>query len=95
MKALKKVLLTIDAQCVQDAIKCYEYHLFRNTQHIVCCVTMVCGYTVIGESSGANSDAFNVELGQKLARHDAEQKVAELLAYEQLLKVYEGGEYEH
>ncbi len=95
MKTVKKVLMTINQQLIQDSIKCYEYHLFRNTRHIVCCATMVCGYTVIGESACVNPDTFNVELGQSLARQDAERKVAELLAYEQLLNVYEGGEYEH
>ena len=87
--------LAITAQRVQDAIKCREFHLFQGTRHMVCCVTMQCGFTVVGESACVDPEIFDLQLGQKLALEDAERKVGMLLAYEQSCKLAHGGQYDH
>lgn len=92
---VKAAMRAITEQYVQESIKCFEYHLFRNTRHMVCCATMHCGYTVVGESACSDAEKFDIKLGEKYAREDAERKVAELLAYEQLLKLSMGATYEH
>lgn len=85
----------ISSKHIQDAIKCKEFHLFRNTRHIVCCVTLHCGYTVIGESACADPKEFDLEVGQGYALEDAERKVGALLAFEQAMKRLHGGKYDH
>lgn len=79
---------------IRDAIKCKEYHLFRNTRHVVCCVTMHCGYTVIGESACANPDEFDLNIGQSYALEDAERKIGALLAYTMMYKKAFGDQYD-
>lgn len=86
---------TISQAHIQDAVKCKEYHLFQGTRHIACCVTMTCGYTVVGESACADPEKFDLQLGQHYALVDAERKVGELLAYEMMLKNAFGGDYDH
>lgn len=87
--------LSITPQHIQDAIKNKEFHMFKGTRHIACCLTMHYGYTVVGESACADPDKFDVALGQHYAQEDAERKVGELLAYEQACKLTYGGQYDH
>ena len=86
--------VAVTAQHVQDAIKCREFHLFQGTRHMVCCVTMQCGFTVVGESACVDPEIFDLQLGQKFALEDAERKIGEFLAYAQMRKQH-GGQYDH
>lgn len=86
---------SITAQRIQDAIKCKEFHLFQGTTHMVCCLTLQCGFTVTGESACADPNQFDLQLGQHYAQEDAERKIGELLAYEQSKKLAFGGQYGH
>lgn len=87
-------LVTVTAASIQDAVKSKEFHLFRGTRHIVCCVTMHCGFTVVGESACADPKIFDLEIGQQWAAEDAYRKIGALLVYEQMCKQY-GGQYDH
>lgn len=87
--------LAITTQHIQDAIKSHEFHLFRGTRHMVCCVVMHCGFAVVGESACADPEKFDLELGQHYALEDAHNKVGMLLAYEQSCKLAHGGQYDH
>ena len=87
--------LSITDKMINDAIKSVEYHLFRNTCHMVCCVTLTNGFTVIGESACADATKFSLDLGQKYALEDVYRKIGEFLAYGQLEKALFGGKYEH
>jgi hypothetical protein len=89
------VCLSIMASQIQDAIKSVEFHLFRGTSHMVCCATLSNGFTVIGESACADPKKFDLNLGQKYAREDVENKIAGFLAYGQAEKIMFGGKYEH
>ena len=88
------ICLSITNQMIEDAVKSVEFHLFRGTRHMVCCATLTNGYTVIGESACADPEKFDVQLGQKYAREDLDNKVAGLLAYGQAEKIMFGGNYE-
>lgn len=87
--------LAIATQHIQDAIKSHEFHLFRGTRHMVCCVVMHCGFTVVGESACVDPDKFDLELGQHYALEDAHDKVGMPLAYEQSCKLAQGDRYDH
>lgn len=71
----------ITAQQINDAIKQIEYHHFRGTTQTACCCVLQNGYSVVGLSSASDPTEFDITLGQKYAREDANLKVASLLAF--------------
>jgi hypothetical protein len=66
----------VDAQIVGEA-----FHVFPGTTVTVCCLSLRNGFTVVGESACADPANFNVELGQKIARDNARQKIWALEGY--------------
>ncbi|MFK3971101.1 Gp49 family protein [Pseudomonas sp. NPDC087358] len=46
-----------------------------------CVIVLRNGFTVTGESACASPENFNAELGQKIARQNAEQKIWPLMGY--------------
>ncbi|WP_417216567.1 Gp49 family protein [Alcanivorax sp.] len=66
----------IDATIVGE-----DYHIFPGTTVTVCCLTLRNGFTVIGESACASPENFNPELGQKIARDNARNKIWQLEGY--------------
>lgn len=56
-----------------------------NTEHTLltfCVLTLRNGFTVTGESACASPENFVAEIGRKIARANAEQKVWPLMGYE-------------
>lgn len=47
----------------------------------ICCLTLANGYTVTGESACVSSENFDTELGRKIARENAKQKIWALEGY--------------
>lgn len=66
----------IDAVIVDE-----DYHVFEKTCLTVCCLTLKNGYTVTGESACASPENFNAELGRKIARGKARDKIWALEGY--------------
>ena len=66
----------IDATIAGEA-----YYVFPGTMLTVCCLTLRNGFTVIGESACASPENFNVEIGRKIARDNARQKIWALEGY--------------
>lgn len=66
----------IDATIVSDA-----YHVFPGTALTVCCLTLRNGFTVTGESSSVSLDNFDEEIGRKVARANARDKIWVLEGY--------------
>ena len=58
-----------------------DYHVFPGSQLTVCCLTLANGFTVIGESACASPQNFNAELGRKIAREKARDKIWPLEGY--------------
>ena len=73
----------ITAQQINDSVKMVEYYHFRGTTQTACCLTLQNGYSVVGLSSASDPDEFDITLGQKYAREDADNKVGALLAFVQ------------
>lgn len=68
-----------------------DYYVFPGTTLTVCCLKLRNGFTVTGESAPASPENFNVELGRKIARNNARDKIWALEGYllrEQLSKAY-------
>lgn len=66
----------IDATIVDEA-----YYVFPGSSLTVCCLTLKNGFTVTGESACASPANFNAELGRKIARDRARDKIWALEGY--------------
>lgn len=66
----------IDAQITGEA-----FYVFPGTTMTVCCLTLRNGFQVIGESAAASPENFNAEIGQKIARDNARNKIWALEGY--------------
>jgi len=58
-----------------------DYHVFPGTTLTVCMLRLRNGYTVTGESAAASPTNFDVELGRKIARDNARNKIWALEGY--------------
>ena len=66
---------------IDAAIKEEDYHVFEKTCLTVCCLTLRNGFTVTGESACASLENFDAELGRKIARENARNKIWMLEGY--------------
>lgn len=66
---------------VDAAIKAEDYYVFPGSQLTVCCLTLQNGFTVVGESACASPENFNAELGRKISRDKARDKIWALEGY--------------
>ncbi|WP_231409626.1 Gp49 family protein [Ralstonia solanacearum] len=66
---------------VEAVIAGETYHVFPGTTVTVCCLTLANGFNVIGESACASPENFDAELGRKIARENAKDKIWALEGY--------------
>jgi hypothetical protein len=66
---------------LEDAIVDETYHVFPNSQLTVCVLTLRNGFNVTGESACASPANFDADIGQRVARENAKQKLWPLLGY--------------
>jgi hypothetical protein len=66
----------IDAQIVSEA-----FHVFPGTTMTVCLLTLRNGFHVVGESAAASPENFDAEIGRKIARDNARNKIWALEGY--------------
>lgn len=66
---------------VEAAIKDEDYYIFPGTQLTICCLTLINGFTVTGESACASPENFDADVGRKIARENAKQKIWALEGY--------------
>ncbi len=58
-----------------------DYYVFPDTTLTVCCLKLRNGFTVTGESASVSVENFDVELGRKIARSHARDKIWALEGY--------------
>jgi N4 Gp49/Sf6 Gp66 family protein len=66
---------------IDAAIVGEDYHVFPGTTMTVCALTLRNGFVVVGESAAASPENFNEELGRKIARDHARDKIWALEGY--------------
>jgi hypothetical protein len=66
---------------VDAVIASEDYYVFPGSQLTVCCLTLRNGFTVTGESACASPENFDAELGRKIARVHARDKIWVLEGY--------------
>ena len=68
-------------QSIDAVIAKEQYHVSEGSCLTVCCLTLQNGFTVTGESACASPENFNSELGMKIARENARNKIWPLEGY--------------
>jgi len=66
----------LDAEIISE-----QFHVFEGSCLAVCCLTLKNGFTVTGESACASPENYNSEIGQKIARANAREKIWPLLGF--------------
>lgn len=57
------------------------FYVFPGTTMTVCCLALRNGFNVIGESAAASPENFNEEIGRRVARDNARNKIWALEGY--------------
>lgn len=71
----------ITPQMIDDTIVAADFHVFPGTTLTVCALTLRNGFLVVGESAAASPENFDAELGRKIARDNARNKIWALEGY--------------
>lgn len=66
---------------LESVIVSEQYYVFPNTTFTACLLTLKNGYTVLGESACASPENFNTDIGRKIARGNAVNKIWSLEGY--------------
>lgn len=66
---------------IDSAIADEDYYVFPNTTLTVCCLTLRNGFHVTGESAAASPENFDIQIGKKIARENARNKIWSLEGY--------------
>ncbi len=66
---------------LEEVITEERYHVFPGTTFTACLLTLQNGYNVLGESACASPENFDAELGRKIARSNAVNKIWALEGY--------------
>lgn len=75
---------------LEEVIVSEQFYVFPNTTFTACLLTLDNGYTVLGESACASPENFNAELGRKIARDNAKNKIWSLEGYLLRQKLHDG-----
>lgn len=66
---------------IENEVIAEQFHVFPGTMLTACCLTLRNGFTVTGESACASPENFDAEIGRKIARQNAVQKIWPLLGF--------------
>lgn len=66
---------------IEESIKLAQFYIFPGTTTTICCLTLQNGFTVLGESACASPANFDKELGEKIAKQNAKEKIWALEGY--------------
>ena len=81
IQAKGKTAPRLTPDMIDAAIIGEDYHVFAGTTLTVCALTLRNGFTVTGESAAASPENFDAEIGRKIARDNARQKIWALEGY--------------
>lgn len=74
---------------IDEVIKSEQFHVFPSSCLTICCLTLANGFTVTGESACASQDNFDKQLGEKIAKENARNKIWALEGYLLKQKLFE------
>ena len=76
-------------QSIEDTIKEEYYHIVPDTTLTICVLTLKNGFQATGESASVSLENFDEEIGRKIARDNAKNKIWMLEGYLLKQKLYE------
>ena len=79
---------------LEQVIVSEQYHVFDGSTLTVCVLTLRNGYTVVGESACVDPANFNAELGRKISRDNAKNKIWTLEGYLLRQSIFDSAEQE-
>ena len=71
----------LNPELIDSVIVSEQYHVFPNTTLTVCALTLRNGFIVVGESAAASTANFNADIGRRIARDNARNKIWQLEGY--------------
>lgn len=80
----------LNPKMIDDTIKDEYYHVVPGTTLTLCVLTLQNGFTVTGESAAASLENFDEEIGKKIAKDNARNKIWQLEGYLLKQKLYLG-----
>ena len=66
---------------IDETIVSEDYYVFPNTTLTICRLELVNGFSCTGESAAVSMDNFDEEIGRKVARENARDKIWQLEGY--------------
>ena len=87
--AVGKTAPRITPSDIDAAIVAEQYHVFDGTTLTVCMLTLTNGFNVTGESAAASPSNFDPEIGRKIAKENARNKIWALEGYLLKQRMYE------
>ena len=85
-------------QLIDALIQAEHYWTVPNSTSVVCALTLVNGYTVIGKAGCVSPENFSEGMGRKIARDDARNQIWALegyaLAYERMARAADDEDFE-
>ncbi|OHC93771.1 MAG: hypothetical protein A2792_01065 [Sphingomonadales bacterium RIFCSPHIGHO2_01_FULL_65_20] len=80
----------LNPEHIDSVIASEQYHVFPGTTMTVCALTLRNGYIVTGESAAASPENFDKEIGRRIARENARNKIWSLEGYLLRQGLYDG-----
>jgi hypothetical protein len=94
-KEIKKELdlSGLTSQFIDGIIVKEDYYVFPGTTVTICLLHLRNGFTVVGESTCASAENFkyNIELGKRIAKENARNKIWLLEGYAVVERLYQRG----
>jgi len=87
--------LRITPDMIDAAIVAEQYYVFPNTTLTVCALTLANGYQVTGESACASLENFDPDIGRKIARNNARNKIWSLEGYRLRSEIKQKADKQH
>ncbi len=79
----------VTLEALENNIKDTEYFVHKDTCLTICILTLNNGFTVTGESACADPTMFNKEIGERIARGKAAEKIWPLMGYALKEEIYQ------
>ena len=71
----------VTPEIISEVIDKKQFYVFPESTLTICALTLINGFTVVGESACASPENFDRELGEKIAFDNAKNKIWALEGY--------------
>ena len=79
---------------LDQIIKQEDYYVFPGTANTICLLTLINGFTLVGHSSCVSIENFDEEIGRKIARSNARDKIWGFLGYQLKEDLYKNSRHD-